>query len=282
MNFVKEYIIQSVVCASNNLRLSTEKIEIVTILRKYFEIEEDIALIVFLMKQKTEFSKFALKLDRLLKYIQNERIDYLKVSETFKEHCHLITHELGAMLDILSTVSVKSLLYELSENKRNFLKSNPGSSGLNLSPTQSKQGTVTEKIKSEIEEPSPAKEQFSFEDFEKKILKPIKTFDAFLNKLPSLNYTEKEINEIADLVKLNADLSANVGFDIIGEMHYTFFKALKLIQAKKIPSTKDTIESLRACLIVIVAVVRRKDVDISKFLRRAETFGRNLTKNTRE
>lgn len=81
---------------------------------------------------------------------------------------------------------------------------------------------------------------------------------------------------------MNADLSISIGFDIIGEMHHTIFKALKLIHDKKIAATRDVIEAMRACLIVIVAVVRRKDVDVSKYLKKAESFGRSLIKNSKE
>jgi hypothetical protein len=39
---------------------------------------------------------------------------------------------------------------------------------------------------------------------------------------------------------------------------------------------KEVIENLRACLIVIVAVVRGKDVDINNYLNKAEEFGNKL------
>lgn len=278
MNFIKEYIIQSIVCASNNLRLSTEKIEIVTLIKQSIEKEEDISLFIYLMKQKTEFSKLAVKLDSLHKYISIDKTDFLKVSEIFKEHCHFITQELGLLLDILSTSSTKKLLEELSISKQTFLK--PGKK--EVVDLDSSKKNAAGKNDEKLLEDKNDKEEFNFEDFEKKILKPIRKFDEILNKLPALNYTEKAINEVADLVKLNADLATNVGFDIIGEMHHTFFKALKLIQNRKIPATKETVESMRACLIVIVAVVRRKDVDISKYLKKAEIFGRSLIKNTKE
>jgi len=41
---------------------------------------------------------------------------------------------------------------------------------------------------------------------------------------------------------------------------------------------KTVIESLRACLIVIVAVVKRKEVDITGYLNRAEEFGNKYFK----
>lgn len=198
MNFINEYIIQSIVCASNNLRLSTEKIEIVTLIRQFFEKENDIALIIFLMKQKTEFSKFAVKLDTLYKFISKEKIDFTKITESFKEHCHFITQELGMLLDILSTAKTKELLEELLENKRSFVQAKQ-----NKSEEKEVAGTTKDdEILFEDEE----KEEFSFEDYEKKILKPIKKFDEFLNKLPTLNYTEKDINEITDLVKIECRL----------------------------------------------------------------------------
>lgn len=278
MNYIKEYIIQSILCASNNLRLSSEKIEIVTLLRQYLEKEDDIALILFIMKQKTELAKFSLKLDALLKYISSDRIDYLKVSDTFKEHCHFITKELGSLLDILSSSSIKVLLESVTEKKILFLQKRQNGKD-DLSRNEKNDSKTKSENLNEVEE---TKEEFSFEDYEKKILKPIKKFDDFLNKLPTLNYTEKDINEVTDFVKLNADLSVNLGFDIIGEMHHTLFKALKLIHDRKIAATKETIESMRACLIVIVVVVRRKDVDISKYLKKAEVFGRSLSKNTKE
>ena len=278
MNFTREYIIQSIVCASNNLRLSTEKIEIVTLLRRYLEKEEDIALVIFLMKQKTEFAKLAVKLDALIKYISSDKLDFLKISSSFKDHCHFITQELGQLLDILSTSGTKELLDAVTEKKRIHLQSKQK----NQDDSKTDKNSNTQSKEDILLEEENEKEEFSFEDYEKKILKPIRKLDEFLNKLPTLNYTEKDINEVSDLVKLNADLSTNVGFDIIGEMHHIIFKALKLIHDKKIAATKETIESMRACLIVIVAVVRRKDVDISKYLKKAEVFGRSLTKNTKE
>jgi hypothetical protein len=47
----------------------------------------------------------------------------------------------------------------------------------------------------------------------------------------------------------------------------------EIINGKLLPD-KKIIESLRACLIVIAAVVKRKDVDITGYLNRAEEFGK--------
>ena len=41
---------------------------------------------------------------------------------------------------------------------------------------------------------------------------------------------------------------------------------------------KSVIEALRACLIVIVAIVKKKEVDISGYLSRSEEFARKYLK----
>jgi hypothetical protein len=59
-------------------------------------------------------------------------------------------------------------------------------------------------------------------------------------------------------------------------MHRIVSKALVLIKNRELMPGKEVIENLRACLIVIVAVVRGKDVDINNYLNKAEDFGNKL------
>ena len=59
-------------------------------------------------------------------------------------------------------------------------------------------------------------------------------------------------------------------------MHRIISRALLLIKNRELMPGKEVIESLRACLIVIVAVVRGKDVDINNYLNKAEEFGNRL------
>jgi len=63
-------------------------------------------------------------------------------------------------------------------------------------------------------------------------------------------------------------------------MHKIFSSALDLIKNKELLPIIPVIEGMRACLIVIVALVRGKDVDITLYLNRAENFGKqiNITK----
>lgn len=59
-------------------------------------------------------------------------------------------------------------------------------------------------------------------------------------------------------------------------MHRIAAKALYLIANKKLEAKKDIIESVRACLIVIAAVVKSKEVDIKNYLNKAEKFSELL------
>jgi hypothetical protein len=74
----------------------------------------------------------------------------------------------------------------------------------------------------------------------------------------------------------NAQLSERIGFEILTSMHNIIAKALLLIRNRDLMPGKEVIESLRACLIVIVAVVRGKEVDISNYLNKAEDFGNKI------
>ena len=57
-------------------------------------------------------------------------------------------------------------------------------------------------------------------------------------------------------------------------MHNILKEAFKGIISGNILINKLVIESLRACLIVIAAVVKGKEIDITDYLNRAEKFGK--------
>jgi len=110
-------------------------------------------------------------------------------------------------------------------------------------------------------------------DFEKKILSPVKSLDDMLKKIPSGSVSEKELMNYSELMKEHSTLASSQGFHVIAKMHEIIALALSAVINGKLFADKTVIESLRACLIVIVAVVKRKDVDITGYLNRAEEFG---------
>jgi hypothetical protein len=59
-------------------------------------------------------------------------------------------------------------------------------------------------------------------------------------------------------------------------MHLIIGKTLLLIKNRDMMPGKELINALRACLIVIVALVKNKEVDITAYLHRAEEFGEKV------
>ena len=72
-DFVKQYIVQSISVAANNLRLSTEKIEVVALLRDAIVKSEDVESDIREMKKITELSTLAIRLNEILSYLKKIR-----------------------------------------------------------------------------------------------------------------------------------------------------------------------------------------------------------------
>jgi len=282
MNLVKQYLVQAIITASNNLRLSSEKIEVVAILREHIikcaSVEAEIAQ----MKKVTSLSKFAIKLDEIYRFIATSKIDFLKISDRFKEHSHILIRELSNVLDVVTPQNMRNILAEISGK----------SIDVNLTEKKNKTASVDNitihKPSTQIPKTEPTyaenmlledikeSDEIDFEDFEKTILKPIKDLDAFFKKLESLNYTGEEIKKFHELMGENTKLSEKVGFEIIANMHRIITRSFELIRENNLTPIKETVEGMRACLIVIVAVVRQKDIDITSYLSKAEKFGKSI------
>ena len=288
MDLAKQYIIQCIVAAANNLRLSSEKIETVAILRERLNNCESLSEEIKNFKKITELSKLGIKLGDLQNFIDNGKIEFVKFSDKFKEHSYGLVKELNGVLDIFTPHAARM----------SFQKFDTG--GLNIDLTNQKVNSFDAIVQSppEIELPKRSRayelreaiifeelnkeNDFNFENFEEKILRPVKELDPFLNRVLKYEYTENEINSHIKIMYENAELSKKVGFEIISNMHSIFAKGLELINQKKIAPSSNVIESLRACLIVIVAVVRGKDVDITNYLTRAENFGKTISPKQKE
>lgn len=288
MKFTKQYILQAIAIASNNLRLSSDRIETVAFLKDYFHNSEDIEIEIAFMKSKTELSKFAIKLSEAYKFIDGANIDFLKLTDIFKEHSNNLIIELSNVLDQVNVEELKSILSP-EENSEEL--------AIDLGNTESTKNLPDDHFEKYFEEdsdkPKDIKErdnlkeelileevkeevQFDFSDFEERILKPVAKLEKMLNFLATNKYSEKEILKYITLMKNNAELSNEIGFNILAEMHTIFYTGLEKIQQEKIKINRKLIESMRACLIVIVAIVRSKDVDITTYINRAEKLEKYL------
>lgn len=285
MDLSRQYIIQCIITASNNLRLSSEKIESVALLRERLQKSEILSEEIKVFKKITELSKFGVKLGEILSFIENGKIDFAKLSDQFKEHSYSLIKDLSYLLDVVTPQMMRELFqkFENTSIDVDLTKSpispeaddklnNAVSKEINI-PKRSRADELKEEI---IFDELNKEDNFSFEQYESKVLRPIKDLDAFMNRIQKYDFTENEINTNIRIMKDNAVLSQKVGFEVLSNMHSIFAAGLELINQKKIAPSANVVDSLRACLIVIVAVVRGKEVDITNYLTKAEDFGKTI------
>jgi hypothetical protein len=269
MDLVKVYLIQSITTAANNLRLNAQQIEVVGLLRETVVNSKDLGAELLLMKKTTELSKLAIRLSEIHSFLTQGKVDFVKISEQFREHSRYLIRDLNQFLE-----NVSPKIYKDAFNKVN--NGHLPAFDVELVDRSSLAGEIMDKSVVMNDEKVVVEEeekQYSTIDFEKKILSPIKSIDDILKKIPLGKVSEKELVNYFELMKEHSSLVSLQGFQILAKMHEIIAAAFDAIIKGNLVADKPVIESLRACLIVIVAVVKRKEVDITGYLNRAEEFG---------
>ena len=278
MDLIKQYINQSITIAANNLRLNNQQIEVVALLKQTIGKSENLSDDLINMKKITELSLLAIRLNEIYNSLTQNPIDLLKISDQFKDHSRYLIKDLGHMLDITSPAAFKNAIEKLNsaivfpkeEIKVDLSKRIPDEEAF-IKPE-------TEEIKEKIifSEDIEDEDEELIQKFEPAILGPIKPLDNLLKKISNNEFDHEELIKFARIMEENEALSRKIGFEILSSMHHIVSKALLLIKNRELMPGKEVIENLRACLIVIVAVVRGKDVDINNYLNKAENFGNKL------
>ncbi|MCE1188641.1 MAG: hypothetical protein LWX56_05815 [Ignavibacteria bacterium] len=280
MDLVKQYLAQVVSMSSNNLRLSSEKIEIVGMLRELILHTSSIEDEVKYMKKVTEFSRLAIRFSEILQYLYQDKIDFLGFSEKFKEHCSLLIKDIGQFIESVNMQDVKNAMHKLDEIRAaaQALQEAASTPAKPEEPAQAEdQLTESEKSKEKyIFEDEAAPDDMLFQNYEAAIMRPIKPLDNLFKKAQKGEVHPDEFIQFAKVMKGNAELSAKFGTEIIANMHRIVAKGLILLKNREIMPGKEIVEALRSCLIVIVALVKGKEVDISLYLNRAEEFNNKI------
>lgn len=277
MELIKQYLAQSITAASNNLRLTTHQLEAVGLLRECLINSSDIEKDISRMKRITELSTFAIRLNEIYNFLTRGKVDFSKISEKFKEHSKYLINDLNQLLVIDNPEVIRSAIQKLNsaEEKK---ESDEVSFNLTGEKTNSEQLVTSQEEKEKINNGTDnvTEKDEVFRNFETMILKPIKPIDTMLKKLAKNEINYEDLTRLAEIIKLNGEIADKNGFEIISSMHNIISKALLMIKSRDLMPGKEVIESLRSCLIVIVAVVRGKDVDITNYLNKAEEFQREM------
>ncbi len=276
MDLIKQYIIQSITSAANSLRLSTQKIEVVGLLKELITKSDDLETDIKKMKKITQFSTLAIRLNDIYNFLTQAQVDMNKLSEKFREHSQHLIKDLNNMLENVGPANFKEAVDAL------YAGDKPASEEINVDLSKRTGDEVAfesddrESIKEKIIMDEEKEDDVFFQNYESTVLKPIKPLDIMLKTLAEGEADRADIISFADTLSKNAEVSSRAGFEIIANMHRITAKALRLINSKDLNPDKETVESMRACLIVIVAVVRGKEVDITNYLNRAEEFGERI------
>ncbi len=291
MDLIKQYIVQSITTASSNLRLNNQRIEVIAMLKDVILKSKDINHDLNQMKKITELSKFAIKLSEMHQYLNQGSIDYLKITDKFKEHSYNLIKEISRMLDMVNPYTFKETIDRIIVHENKVIE-------IIIEPESTTEKVLSEKLLADAKENKdiyhsthpPIRETVSargetesnnsqpFNGFETIILKPIKSIDSFLNELSINSEIPDEIEKYSNLMSANSELAFQNGFEILARMHEIASLGLLHLKNRTLVPSKEVIESLRACLIVIVAVVKSKEVDVKNYLNRAEVFGKFLQK----
>jgi hypothetical protein len=272
LDLIKQYIVQSVTAASNNLRLTTHQLEAVGLLREKLLNSDNIIADIEKMKSVTELSTLAIRLHEIYNFLSQRRIDFFKLSEQFKKHSQCLINDLNHILEGDNPKRIKSALDKLSGVEKIEQKE------INIDLTEEKTNSdqllkhSREERKRDFVKNIEKRANNHYRDYEKIILEPIRPIDTMLLSLEKNTVNYEDLAHFAEIMRVNAEISERNGYEIIAEMHRIISRALLMIKSREIMPGKKIIESIQACLIVIVAVVRGKDVDITNYLNKAEDF----------
>jgi hypothetical protein len=235
------------------------------------------------MKKITELSTLAIKLTEIYNFLDHNTIDFFKISDQFKDHSRNLIKDLNHLLDTTTPLAFKNALEKLHPKEESIEKETKEEINIDLSKRKVDEEIFlkpeTEKIKEKIIlEDENDNEELFIQNFETNILRPIKPLDVMLKNLSNADFDYEEISSYIKVMSDNGRLSKKIGFEIISDMHETIAKTLTLIKNRKLMPGKEIIEGLRACLIVIVAVVKGKEVDITNYLNRADELQQKISK----
>ena len=300
MDLVKQYIIQCIQTAANNLRLSSEKIEVVALLKEHFAESESLEDEILQMKKITEFSKFAIKLGEIYNFIAKEKVDFLKLSDHFKLHISALVRELNYLLDVItpSLFHQKMKIEEINlttKFEEKFTEEEVQEKEISDSESQdnfeeenyeeldeSDSGFVVlgkNKVESEETEIKESEPEMTLEEYENLVVNPIKQLDSILEQVVRSEKSTKELEDFIEIFENNLELSKKYSTEIVVRMHMIFLHTLRLFRKNELLPVVPVIEGMRSCLIVIVALVRGKDVDISYYQNMAEDFWKKINLN---
>lgn len=275
MDLRKQYLIQGLTAAANNLRLTSHQLEVLGLLKECIINSGNVGTDLAKMKNITELSTLGIRLSDLYNYISADKVDYFNISEQFTSHSQNLINVLNHVLEHDNPELIKNAINKIKSDSE--VKQEIKSENHNDIKAGEKEKLKTDKRSTQETDELVEEEKGIFSNYESTILEPIRPIDAMLKKLVNNEVNYEDLSKFAEIMKINGEISEKSGFEIISKMHNILCRALLLIKSRNILPDKKVILSMRSCLIVIVAIVKGKDVDITNYLIKAEDFEREIS-----
>ncbi len=102
-------------------------------------------------------------------------------------------------------------------------------------------------------------------EFENELIENVKKLDEYLATLNIGAADEKKEEEIISQAYNCYQSAEKLGHDVLAKMIKTYWTSLLAIRDRKLPSTRNEAELIRSTLIIIVALVKNKDIDLQAY-----------------
>ncbi len=242
-NWEKEYIVQTFVNSAHELRLTSHRIVIINLMKDFLYKCGDIDFAVSELKKITEFSKFAIRLGRINLFTKN-RPDFLSISSIIKNESQSMIPIVQQMIDSLSIEFAEKKLSEIKKKKMN-----------------------NEETIEKIDESEVGDEK---DELKKGILSFIRKADELLTDLEESGISTEQEEEILYELNFLRKRLLILDNDLVENMFSVFDALFK--EMRNSENRDETVEALRASMIVVAATIREKDVDLTPFIERAMAY----------
>ncbi len=278
-----KYLEQCFNNALNGLQLKAGQVDIVTKLRELLFGSDDLKGTIERMKKNTELSTLGIRIGEAYDFMEKNEIDFSSVSHHFLEHSEKISNTMKNLVESVSWEDFQRTVARLNELKLTGQENKRENEEqfefmLDYQPSEKDNEETFELKKDFILDDELLTRNISFAEYRENILDSVKKIDGLLNDLQEGKHNNEQLTKCIRTIEINKNLSEKHNFDIITRMHGILSGTLKLIETESVRVNKQLIYAMRSCLIVIVAIIKDKKVDITEFLQRAEYLGKELEK----
>ncbi|MFN4111990.1 MAG: hypothetical protein ACK4G1_06910 [Ignavibacteria bacterium] len=115
-------------------------------------------------------------------------------------------------------------------------------------------------------------------DFEKLILDNILEVDEFLNQVLNQKFDDEQILKLIQKAYRSLQLAEELNFTLISELIKVYWLSLVAIRDNNMRPDKFTAELIRSTLIILVTLIKQRDIDLEPFMQKHNQLKEELKK----